>query len=99
MSDFDTTRTPPNTCPVCRYVHDAATATQGGVPQEGSLSVCMNCGCVSEYVADLAIRALAPDELAALPANVLQHLARVETLRQEAIGAKVGTLHRRESKP
>lgn len=45
-------------CPACNYELDAATVTHGEdkLPCEGDASICLNCGQVLKYQADLTLR-------------------------------------------
>jgi transcription elongation factor Elf1 len=52
-------------CPQCNYKMNAATNVHGGdlIPQKGDTSVCINCGQVLKYEADLTLRKATPLEI------------------------------------
>jgi len=57
-------------CPECGTEIDASTSvTRPKRPRPGDLSVCFKCGALLTYNADLSVRALPPEEFAALPAE------------------------------
>lgn len=59
---------PRSTCPQCRYKLNSATNMHGGrkEPDEGCLSVCLNCGQLLIYGADLTLRRCSSSEIAEL---------------------------------
>lgn len=73
-------RTPAARCLGCGTILNAASAVDGAdiAPQPGFLSVCLYCGRVGEFTAELVLRPLSEDEMAALPSEVLQALARCQ---------------------
>ena len=69
MSDFPYYGPLPlSLCPRCNYKLDAATKAHGenGPPDEGSASVCLNCGQVLIYEADLTLREATAEEIQSL---------------------------------
>lgn len=53
-------------CPQCNYKLDAASVAEGEdrLPCEGDVSVCLNCGQVMKYQADLTLRQITAHEIA-----------------------------------
>lgn len=62
-------------CPLCGHRFDSAMGidTDEG-PEEGSLSVCIECAGVHVYNADLTLRSMSEQEWDELPADVRQQL-------------------------
>lgn len=57
-------RTPKSFCPACGYMVDTATMiTSAGRPKPGDVSLCMRCGAVNLFAADLTIREPTEDEM------------------------------------
>lgn len=56
-------------CPCCGHTLDCATPVDGVMtpPQEGDLSVCINCATPLQFDANLKLVALSDDEMAQLP--------------------------------
>ena len=59
-------RTPESRCPQCNYKTGAATQVHGeeGSPEAGSISVCLNCGQLAVFNADLTLRRMTREEIA-----------------------------------
>jgi len=51
-------------CPTCGYTVDSATQAHGeeGMPSDGTVSVCLNCGGLGIYLADLTLRPINDEE-------------------------------------
>lgn len=65
-----TTKTPPSKCPACGEPTDAATATGRGTrPREGDASMCLSCGHMMIFNADLTMRNPTDEETALLNAS------------------------------
>ena len=58
----DTMQIPASECWNCHKVNDACSGS--GAPSEGNFTLCINCGCLSVFQADLTLRAPSDDELA-----------------------------------
>lgn len=89
---------PPYTCRDCGYGPDTAASTvdDGVGPEQGALSLCLNCGALSLFQPDMTQRPLTDDEWAALPAETLQHIARIETNRRRMFGGVLGNLTKKK---
>jgi hypothetical protein len=64
-------------CPNCGYVCDGAWDVKkhcDQVPEEGDVSVCIRCACVSEFTAELDRRQVTIDEFQALPIDLQNQL-------------------------
>ena len=84
------THAPPYTCG-CGAVLDCASGLQHGeVPEPGAISLCFCCGALLTFREDLTQRELTEDEIVALPAQVLQLLARAEEVRRLAQARRRG---------
>ena len=85
---FDEHKVPEGKCPGCGHHFNAASATRihPEAPKPGDLTVCIQCARPLIYEANLTLRLLRREEVAALDADVLQDLARiivaVRTVRQ-----------------
>jgi hypothetical protein len=67
---------PVDQCPQCqRVVTRHTTATGGPKPAEGSIAVCAYCGAILRFDAQMHLRPIAPETLAALPARERQFIA------------------------
>lgn len=65
----------PTSCPDCGYVFDRATGKAGGKgPGEGDFSVCVNCGAVLRFDADLRANQASEHELAELTPDLTMQL-------------------------
>lgn len=67
-----TTITAPQSCPKCKYRLEAHTPVESDndyTPEEGSLSVCLNCGEILTFDADLKLRKTTQEELIELKEN------------------------------
>lgn len=54
--DSATTPLGNNTCPICSYHIDSATPIEGtAIPKPGDVNVCLNCGAILEFAADMAL--------------------------------------------
>jgi hypothetical protein len=75
-----TTRTPVTHCSMCGSKLDCASGRKDyGPPREGDFSVCLNCGAVGCFTADLTVRGpLTPPELAAIPADLWIRIDRLK---------------------
>jgi hypothetical protein len=59
---------PVDQCPQCqRAVTRHTTATGGPKPTEGTIALCAYCGAILRFDADMQLRPIAPETLAALP--------------------------------
>jgi hypothetical protein len=62
------TRLPPSYCPTCAVELDCATPAEvDATPRDGDLTVCMYCGAVLIFTAELRQRPATPAELDSLP--------------------------------
>jgi hypothetical protein len=80
-----TPKTPHCYCPRCGYRLDAASAAMPGrsLPQEGDLTICMDCTHVMCFNADLSLREVPQHEIDAMPLDeVLELMAAVSSLRR-----------------
>jgi len=78
-------KVPPSACPTCHELNDAATDIDNtnATPKEGDLSVCLNCGEIMVFNADRTTRAVALNDLTALPPEIHAQLDRVQqTIRK-----------------
>ena len=58
-------RIPRTECPICGYAMDEATGVEPGAgPREGSLSLCLSCGELMVFRADLTQRRMTAAEIA-----------------------------------
>lgn len=83
MNTFDM---PAQRCPVCSTRFECATKVMGGSggPQQGSLTVCIDCASFLVFEADLSVRLATYDEIADLPSDVRTMLVRArEAIRQQ----------------
>jgi len=71
MSSLPSYRHAASRCPQCSYRLDASTKAHGekGAPEEGDASVCINCGQVLIYAADLSLRKATAEEIRELMDN------------------------------
>ena len=82
------TETPACTCAGCGHTFDAASALEGeAIPREGDLTLCIRCGAVYAFRADLTVRPVGRRELrSAAYREQLPDLARaraaIEALRR-----------------
>jgi hypothetical protein len=92
-----TTRTPPQMCPNCGYVFDAATEAikAKAKPKPGDVSLCLNCINVGIYNADLSVRSATDAEIADLDAGTKKLIAQAKIARASA---PFGNLARRGSR-
>lgn len=69
--EFPSYRHTQSICPQCGYKMDASTKVHGeeATPEEGDASVCINCGQVLTYQADLTLRKATADEIRGLMEN------------------------------
>lgn len=68
---------PPSVCPVCGRRADAATSLRGDFePASGDLSLCISCGAVLKFDAELQLQRVDPNEVAALPPAIRAELDR-----------------------
>jgi hypothetical protein len=58
-----TTRVPLGACATCGHKLDSATSIGANVPSEGSVSICVGCGALSIFTADLTLRPPTPKEM------------------------------------
>jgi hypothetical protein len=61
-----TTEVPAYTCPTCGDLNDAASNEHGATPSEGDVSMCVNCGEITMFNADLSQRIPTEEEMAAI---------------------------------
>lgn len=61
---------PPSNCLNCGKSLDAATGIHGGTPAAGCLSICIYCGAVTMYGADLRLRPMTEAEIKDLQKDV-----------------------------
>ncbi len=72
-----TTRIPDSHCHACGTLFDRASDLLGRArPKPGDISVCVRCGVAATYDQDLRVVPLSASELAALPDEVRDKLAR-----------------------
>jgi hypothetical protein len=65
-----TTETPGNNCLKCGYLYESAThMTEEARPNEGDISICLNCGAVAIFNKDLSLRCPTPDEQSVITMN------------------------------
>jgi hypothetical protein len=71
VSEFPSYRHVESRCPQCNYKIDAATKVHGeeAAPECGDNSVCINCGQVLTYQADLTLRKATAQEISELMDN------------------------------
>lgn len=63
----DETRIPKASCPNCGYVMDAATALkEAATPRPNDFTLCLNCGVLHRFNADMTLRPATSDDLAQL---------------------------------
>lgn len=69
MSD---TKLPASTCPTCGYLLECATviSRQGAKPKPDDFSLCMKCGEILRFKADLSLRIVELNDLLDLPREV-----------------------------
>ncbi len=78
---MNTTRQTAQPCPSCGAELDASTGVgHDNEPKPGDVSLCAYCGEVLTFGPGLERRRLSDDELTALPADVLQSLARARAM-------------------
>lgn len=68
MSQFPSYKLVESHCPQCDYKLDAATIARGAdhIPELGDYSICINCGQVLIYRADLTLRQATAPEISEL---------------------------------
>jgi len=81
-----TTRTPPQMCPSCGYVFDAATEAieAKAKPKPGDVALCLNCINVGIYNADLSVRPATEAEIAAFDAGTKKLIGQARIARASA---------------
>lgn len=63
--DLGTTSVPEQLCPKCGYLMEATTPLDGGaLPKDGDVSICLNCGAILIFTAELKMRAATDQEVA-----------------------------------
>ncbi len=77
-----TTEIPVNYCLLCGYKFECASTLgddESERPEPGSLSVCMKCGAVAKFAADLSVVPLTDEEAAAITADfkTMEYLNRI----------------------
>ena len=81
---------PESSCPRCGYPFDAATNLCGPRgPQEGDLSVCIACGTILVYEADLSSHVATEEDLAHYPPERLATALRAQELIRREIAPKI----------
>jgi hypothetical protein len=92
--DLDTTRTPPNFCLKCGYLIDAASSVgPKAKPEVGDVSMCISCGSLSRFKADMTLEPLGQLGLAGLD----DRMKRIISVGQAYIWAR-GPITKRETK-
>lgn len=79
-----TTRMPSAACQACGKVNDAASGKRGITPKAGDVSVCIGCGQLNQFNADLALLPVDLDAVDLEPADralVLQLQQRIRAER------------------
>lgn len=68
----NTIRTPACQCPKCDCTIDAATSADNtqSVPEEGDVSVCINCASMLIFKEDMTMRLMSKDEFMNLPQDI-----------------------------
>lgn len=80
-------RVAPSPCPKCARVLDGASGlSDSQPPAEGDVTVCLYCGAMLTFGAELALRVLSPAEFNAMPADVRGELARAALATARATG-------------
>lgn len=70
-----TSSTPRFPCPRCGKPHDEATAYKHDCsPQPGDFLICIDCGALLRFTADLRQEALGPIEIALLPSDLREEI-------------------------
>jgi acetyl-CoA carboxylase beta subunit len=69
LNELRTTKVVRNVCSECGKVSEAATSLQGETPKPGSIAVCIECGHVTAYDAQMRLQALTDDEIKDLAGN------------------------------
>ena len=81
MTDY---RVPPSACLDCGYVMDGCMGVTDSEPaREGNITVCINCGHIMAFAADLTLRALTDEEIRAVAGDPL--ILRIQRARAAAI--------------
>jgi hypothetical protein len=72
-------RTPVNYCPKCGYRIDAASVPDKPEegPEAGDFSVCLMCGCMLRFEADLRSRKVTMEELETMDPETLRNLVKM----------------------
>jgi hypothetical protein len=72
----ETWRGPPQLCPYCGYLADAATPTlhKGAVPQVGDFAICLSCGGVLVFGLGMLLRRASAADLLDVPASLADAL-------------------------
>lgn len=80
MSD---TRLPESKCTACGYLTDTATcpSDDNAVPEEGAITVCIRCGHMMAYDAELRLRDLTDEEMHEVAGN--EDILRIQEARGE----------------
>jgi hypothetical protein len=73
-------KVPPSICPTCQYLNDAATYLQDETvqPKPDDFSVCLNCGEILIFNADLTTRSVTLNDLVDLPPEIHAELTRMQ---------------------
>jgi hypothetical protein len=85
-----TTRYAAAPCPHCGTTIDAATGVGDAVPEPGNWAVCVACGGIVRYDAELRPVALDAEELAALEPEIRSHLEEMQALVRQSLARKLG---------
>lgn len=72
--------TPESTCPACGYKFDRASSLTGEHrPDADDFTLCLNCGAIFRFNADLTTREATPAELEALDLETYAEIQRVRS--------------------
>jgi RNase P subunit RPR2 len=62
-------------CPGCRQTINATSDPKGrGAPRSGDVTICVGCGTILRFDAQLRLSAMTPEQLEQLPANTAEEL-------------------------
>jgi len=78
-----TTVLPPNNCPYCGHLLELATGRPGTRPTKGSFSVCIRCGEISQFDADMKLQKSDINDWLELDSDNLQTLLRWQRVVKE----------------
>jgi hypothetical protein len=72
--------TPPGRCPGCRYQFDRASSLAGEhEPSADDFTLCLKCGAILRFNADLTIREASPADLETLDLETYEEIQRIRS--------------------